>query len=106
MPNISLRRSKQCPREGSRRPLALMLFVFLLPFWQVQAQDAEAPRVLATVGMVGDVARNVGGECVSVDYLIGSGIDPHLRSEERRVGKECSSGREPGLAMKHTSTLT
>ena len=78
MPNISLRRSKQCPREGSRRPLALMLFVFLLPFWQVQAQDAEAPRVLATVGMVGDVARNVGGECVSVDYLIGSGIDPHL----------------------------
>jgi len=40
---------------------------------------AEAPlRVLATTGMLADVARNVGGDCAEVDALIGPGLDPHL----------------------------
>ncbi len=35
-------------------------------------------RVVATTGMIGDVARNVGGERVAVTTLMGPGVDPHL----------------------------
>lgn len=43
------------------------------------AARAEAPlRVLATTGMLADVARNVGGDCAEVGALIGPGLDPHL----------------------------
>jgi manganese/zinc/iron transport system substrate-binding protein len=35
-------------------------------------------RVVATTGMVADVARNVGGERVRVTALMGPGVDPHL----------------------------
>ncbi|NNE08028.1 MAG: zinc ABC transporter solute-binding protein [Gemmatimonadetes bacterium] len=38
----------------------------------------EKIRVTATVGMVGDLARNVGGEHVEVTTLMGPGVDPHL----------------------------
>ncbi|WP_246472757.1 metal ABC transporter solute-binding protein, Zn/Mn family [Pelagibacterium limicola] len=36
------------------------------------------PNVVATVGMIGDIAETVGGECVSVTTLMGPGTDPHL----------------------------
>lgn len=39
---------------------------------------ADPPRVVATTGMIGDVARTVGGDCAEVDVLMGPGIDPHL----------------------------
>ncbi len=44
------------------------------------AQDfsGRTIRALATVGMVGDVVRNVGGERVTVETLMGPGVDPHL----------------------------
>lgn len=35
-------------------------------------------RVVATIGMITDVAENVGGERVDVRGLMGPGIDPHL----------------------------
>ncbi len=35
-------------------------------------------RVTATVGMVADTARRVGGERVEVTQLMGAGVDPHL----------------------------
>ncbi|MBX3119922.1 MAG: zinc ABC transporter substrate-binding protein [Fimbriimonadaceae bacterium] len=35
-------------------------------------------RIVATTGMVGDLARRVGGEHVTVDVLMGAGVDPHL----------------------------
>lgn len=34
--------------------------------------------IVATTGMVADLARNIGGEHVSVSSLMGEGIDPHL----------------------------
>jgi len=40
---------------------------------------ADAPlRVLATVGMIADIARQVAGPCAQVETLIGPGADPHL----------------------------
>lgn len=35
-------------------------------------------RVVTTVGMVGDIVRNVAGEKANVQTLIGEGVDPHL----------------------------
>lgn len=40
--------------------------------------DSDVIQVVATVGMVADVVRRVGGERVSVTQLMGSGVDPHL----------------------------
>lgn len=43
------------------------------------ARAAATPiDVVATVGMVADVVREVGGDCVDVTLLMGPGIDPHL----------------------------
>lgn len=40
---------------------------------------ADRPiRVTATTGMVADLARNIGGERVTVTGLMGPGVDPHL----------------------------
>lgn len=41
------------------------------------AAGAEV-KVLATVGMLSDVAENVAGECASVETMMGPGTDPHL----------------------------
>lgn len=39
---------------------------------------ADPVPVLATVGMIGDLAAVVGGDCAAVQVLIGPGNDPHL----------------------------
>jgi manganese/zinc/iron transport system substrate-binding protein len=39
---------------------------------------AQPLPVVATTAMVGEMVREVGGECVDVTILIGAGIDPHL----------------------------
>lgn len=54
---------------------ALALATLAVP--GVVAAD-ERPRVVATTGMVGDVARRIAGDCVVVDTLMGPGVDPHL----------------------------
>lgn len=58
----------------------------LLAGW-LSLSVAQAPlQVLATIGMIGDVAANVGGACVTVATLIGPGVDPHLyRASARDV---------------------
>lgn len=43
-----------------------------------QGEREGTLRVVATTGMVADLARRVGGDLVSVDALMGPGIDPHL----------------------------
>ncbi|MHC4954450.1 MAG: metal ABC transporter solute-binding protein, Zn/Mn family [Planctomycetota bacterium] len=35
-------------------------------------------RIVATTGMVADLGRNVGGDLVTVEALMGPGVDPHL----------------------------
>lgn len=35
-------------------------------------------NAVATIGMIGDIVRNVGGERVQVTGLMGAGVDPHL----------------------------
>lgn len=40
-------------------------------------EESDTYMVLATTGMIADIARNVGGEMVAVEQLMGPGIDPH-----------------------------
>ena len=35
-------------------------------------------QAIATVGMVGELVRHVGGEHVKVTQIMGAGVDPHL----------------------------
>src|SRR5688500_4331535 len=42
------------------------------------ADDGAAVHAVATTGMIGWVVAEVGGERVSVDALMGPGVDPHL----------------------------
>lgn len=58
---------------------ALLLLVLAWPSATAQQAPATAPlTVVATVGMIADVARQVGGQCVNVEFLMGPGSDPHL----------------------------
>jgi len=42
------------------------------------ARADESPKALTTIGMIADVATNVAGDCVTVEAMMGSGVDPHL----------------------------
>ncbi len=43
------------------------------------ADDGEKKlSVVATIGMIGDVAQKIGGERISVYSMMGPGVDPHL----------------------------
>lgn len=61
------------------RLLALVLIGLLLcgclpsPF-----KSPEKYRIVATTGMIADLARSIGGEQVEVIALMGPGVDPHL----------------------------
>lgn len=48
--------------------------------------DREKPSrivAIATVGMVADLVRNVGGDLVEVEQIMGAGVDPHLYKSTR-----------------------
>jgi len=69
-----------------RRMTQLLQFILILML--VACADAGATdgvplserpiAVVATIGMITDIVENVGGERVSVDGLMGPGVDPHL----------------------------
>lgn len=83
---------------SSCRPLLLLACMILLmlplaapaapPDWSTvldgRRHDGEGPiRVMATIGMIGDVAARVGGDRVRVDVLMAPGTDPHVYTPRR-----------------------
>ncbi len=48
-----------------------------------KSETASTPVVVATTGMVADMARGVAGDHAQVDALMGEGIDPHLYKPTR-----------------------
>ena len=72
--------------------LAFAFSVLLLP--GCGTAERRAPigerrvQVVATTGMVADLARVIGGDRVEVEALMGPGVDPHLyRASEGDVGR-------------------
>jgi manganese/zinc/iron transport system substrate-binding protein len=72
--------------EQARSPksiLIVLMFIMLLGCGGASTEkSAEIAsrkiKVLATTGMIADLAINVGGDRVTVDALMGPGVDPHL----------------------------
>src|SRR5688572_32181006 len=57
----------------------LLCLAILLLFSAIPATAAEKKiKITTTVTMVADLARNVGGDRVEVEALMGPGVDPHL----------------------------
>ncbi|MEL7058781.1 MAG: zinc ABC transporter substrate-binding protein [Acidobacteriota bacterium] len=80
-------RSPEQPRSafgGLFRAVALATLLLAGPFafWGCGAGsddvDDPRPRVVATTGMIADLAERLGGDRVRVEALMGPGIDPHL----------------------------
>ncbi|WP_431861635.1 metal ABC transporter solute-binding protein, Zn/Mn family [Azospirillum sp.] len=61
------------------------LLAMLTLLWTAAPASAQSKRlnVLATTGMVADVARAVAGERAEVSALMGEGVDPHLYKPTR-----------------------
>ncbi|MCA9408250.1 MAG: zinc ABC transporter substrate-binding protein, partial [Candidatus Omnitrophica bacterium] len=72
-----------------KRIYVMMLLLFLSFSFDAQAQ--ETIKVVATIGQITDVVRKIGGERVSVQGLMGPGVDPHLykasESDVRKLSK-------------------
>jgi manganese/zinc/iron transport system substrate-binding protein len=54
-----------------------LVLVLLFPSGQAFAAEKKI-KITTTVTMVADLARNVGGDRVEVEALMGPGVDPHL----------------------------
>lgn len=61
----------------------LIAKLFVLTIFLSTAVADRTPTVVSTVGMITDVVRNIGGEDVKVQGLIGAGVDPHLYKATR-----------------------
>ncbi len=60
-----------------------ILLTFLFSFLAFTL--AQKPtNVVVTIGMISDVVKNIGGECVEVITIMGAGIDPHLYQASAR----------------------
>ena len=64
--------------EGRRRGLRVWLFMAAAWLLGVPSIFAEPLRVVTTTGMIADLTKLVGGELVTVEALMGPGVDPHL----------------------------
>ena len=54
------------------------LFVLTLSLLFTGCAPEGEPKVVTTIGMLGDIVQTVGGDCVDVEVMMGPGIDPHL----------------------------
>jgi manganese/zinc/iron transport system substrate-binding protein len=64
--------------------------------------QAQTARAVATIGMIGDIAQNVAGDCVEVETLMGPGIDPHLyqaSASDVRLFKEADAILYAGYSL-------
>jgi manganese/zinc/iron transport system substrate-binding protein len=64
-----------------RRFFLAALAAFAIPAGSAVAQDRL--DVVATTGMIADAAREIGGEHVAVEALMGPGVDPHSYRQTR-----------------------
>ncbi|CAN0345700.1 unnamed protein product, partial [Ectocarpus sp. 4 AP-2014] len=48
-----------------------------------KSESSGKPHIVATTGMVADLVRQVAGEAVEVEQIMGAGVDPHLYKPTR-----------------------
>ena len=69
------------PILNRRAVLGAVVAVTLLPAWA--AADDAPLSVVASTGMIADATRQVGGDLVEVQALMGPGVDPHAYRQTR-----------------------
>ncbi len=66
----------------TRYAASLLALALAAPLAHADAGKADVEQaplnVVTTIGMIADVAGEVGGECVAVEAMMGPGVDPHL----------------------------
>jgi len=67
----------------TRRPLVAAMAALVLVLFTGAADARERLTVVATTGMIADAAREVGGDQVTVEALMGPGVDPHAYRQTR-----------------------
>jgi manganese/zinc/iron transport system substrate-binding protein len=58
--------------------IVLLGLSLLVGFASCSRQPNSKKNVMATIGMIGDLARRVGDDTIEVHDLMGPGVDPHL----------------------------
>ena len=58
--------------------LRIVAAASLLALPVLPANGQSPLNVVATIGMIGDIAQTVGGDCIALETMMGPGIDPHL----------------------------
>ena len=72
--------NKKCRRRGGWIGGALLALLLLAGCQGDRQAETEKLRVVATTGLIGDAVRQVAGDQVELDVLMGPGVDPHLFS--------------------------
>jgi manganese/zinc/iron transport system substrate-binding protein len=67
----------------TKRTLLAATAAFALVMSATDAWAQERLDVVATTGMIGDAARQIGGDLVDVRALMGPGVDPHAYRQTR-----------------------
>jgi len=72
-----------CSSVGRRALLAAGGLLLAAPAAAQQAQQAPPPRIVSTTAMIGDLVREIGGDRVRAETLLGEGVDPHTYKPTR-----------------------
>lgn len=68
--------------------LILLTTTLLFSCKNTSENDSETLQVVTTTTMITDIAKNIGGDVINVQGLMGSGVDPHLyKASEGDVSK-------------------
>ncbi|MCA9840438.1 MAG: zinc ABC transporter substrate-binding protein, partial [Trueperaceae bacterium] len=60
-----------------KKLVALFCWSFAALFLSGCVPETQS-KVVTTTGMIGDVVKNIGGDCLEIEVMMGPGIDPHL----------------------------
>lgn len=90
---MTINRNQRSPKKIALQKITVLFSIILLGVMltgcnRSPENSAEKLYVVTTTGMIADVAKNIGGEYVIVESLMGPGVDPHLyKASEGDVAK-------------------
>ncbi len=70
------------------KKLIPLLFIIILLGCKEQSEKSEKLNIVTTTTMITDLVKNIGGDSVIINGLMGTGVDPHLyKASEGDVSK-------------------
>jgi len=85
---MELRFRESETKTTTMKKIVAILFITLLISCGDKKEDNGKLQVATTTTMITDLVKNIGGDLIEVNGLMGSGVDPHLyKASEGDVGK-------------------